>query len=56
LKRIFLLPFFIIHRTRKKYGFFSATKLGTTNNIFVAATKNFAAAIKRFVDGLKILL
>jgi len=26
------------------------TKLGTTNNFFVAATKNFAAAPKRFVD------
>jgi len=33
--------------------FFSATKLGTTNNFFVAATKNFAAATKRFVDRTK---
>jgi len=31
----------------------SATKLGTTNNFFVAATKNFAAAAKRFVDRTK---
>jgi len=27
-----------------------ATKLGTTDKIFVAATKNFAASTKRFVD------
>ena len=38
---------------RKKMVFFSATKLGTTNNFFVAATKNFAAATKRFVDRTK---
>jgi len=37
----------------EKNGFVTATKLGTTNNFFVAATKNFAAATKRFVDGLK---
>jgi len=36
--------------TRGKKGFVTATKLGTTNNFFVAATKNFAAATKRFVD------
>jgi len=36
--------------TRKKNGFVTATKLGTTNKIFVAETKNFAAATKRFVD------
>jgi len=36
--------------TRKKNGFVTATKLGTNNNFFVAATKNFAAATKRFVD------
>jgi len=34
-------------------GFVTATKLGTTNKIFVAATKNFAAATKRFVDRTK---
>ena len=34
----------------EKYGFVTATKLGTTNKFFVAATKNFAAATKRFVD------
>jgi len=32
-----------------KNGFVTATKLGTTNNFFVAATKNFATATKRFV-------
>ena len=34
----------------EKNGFVTATKLGTTNKIFVAATKNFAAATKRFVQ------
>jgi len=35
-------------------SFLTATKLGTTNKIFVAATtKNFAAATKRFVDRTK---
>jgi len=33
-----------------KNGFVTAAKLGTTNEFFVASTKNFAAAIKRFVD------
>jgi len=33
-----------------KNGFVTATKLGTTNDFFVASTKNFAAAAKRFVD------
>jgi len=37
----------------EKKGFVTATKLGTTDKIFVAATKNFAAAIKRFVDRTK---
>jgi len=36
-----------------KNGFVTATKLGTTDKIFVAATKNFAAATKRFVDRTK---
>ena len=36
-----------------KNGFVTATKLGTTNKIFVVATKNFAAATKRFVDRIK---
>jgi len=36
-----------------KNNFVTATKLGTTNKIFIAATKNFAAATKRFVDGAK---
>jgi len=33
-----------------KKGFVTATKLGTTDKIFVAATKTFAEATKRFVD------
>jgi len=37
-------------KTHEKNGFVTATKLGTTNKIFVAATKNFAAATKHFVD------
>jgi len=37
----------------EKNSFVTATKLGTTNNFFVAATKNFAAATKRFVDRTK---
>jgi len=37
---------------QKKNGSVTATKLGTTNKIFVAATKNFAAATKQ-VDRTK---
>jgi len=37
----------------EKDGFVTATKLGTTNKIFVAATKNLAAATKRFVNRTK---
>jgi len=33
--------------------FFTATKSGTTDRIFVAATKNFVAATKRLVDRTK---
>jgi len=36
-----------IHR---KNGFVTATKSGTTDKIFVAATENFAAGTKCFVD------
>jgi len=36
-----------------KNGFVTETKLGTTNEFFVAPTKNFAAATKRFVDRTK---
>jgi len=36
-----------------KKSFVAATKLGTTDKIFVAATKNFAAVTKRFVDRTK---
>jgi len=44
---------FFLKRATEKNGFVTATKLGTTNKIFVAATKNFAAATKRFVDRTK---
>jgi len=37
----------------EKNGFVTATKLGTTNNFFVAATKDFAAATNDFVDRTK---
>jgi len=37
----------------EKNGFVTATKLGTTDIFFVAATKNFAAATKRLVDRTK---
>jgi len=37
----------------EKNGFVTATKLGTANAFFVAATKNFAAATKRLVDRTK---
>jgi len=37
----------------EKNGLVTASKLGTTNKIFIAATKNFAAATKRFVDRSK---
>jgi len=37
----------------KKNGFVTATKLGTTNKIFVAVTKNFAAATKCFAGRTK---
>jgi len=40
------------HYTEKN-GFITATKLGTTNNLSVAETKNFTAATKRFVDRTK---
>jgi len=36
-----------------KNCFVTATKLGTTNELFVASTNNFAAATKRFVDRTK---
>ena len=36
-----------------KIGFIMATKLGTTDKNFVAATKNFASATKCFVDRTK---
>jgi len=34
-------------------GFVTATKLGTTNTFFAAATKNFAAPTERYVDRTK---
>jgi len=36
-------------RVHGKNSFVTATKLGTTDKIFVAATKNFATATKCFV-------
>jgi len=36
-----------------KNGFVTATKLETTNEFFVAANKNFAAATKCLVDRTK---
>jgi len=43
----------LLNSSRKKNGFVTVTKLATTNNVFVAATKNFAAVTKRFVDRTK---
>jgi len=43
-------------RHTEKNGFVTATKLGTTNILFFAATKNFAAATKRFGDRTKHLV
>jgi len=42
-----MLKFHLLQSHGKKW-FVTATKLGTTNIFFVAATKNFAAATKRF--------
>jgi len=36
-----------------KNGFVKVTKLGTTNNFFVAATKNFVETTERLVDRTK---
>jgi len=44
---------FPYYPTRGKKGFVTATKLGTTNRLFVGATKTFAAATKCFVDRTK---
>jgi len=41
---------FLLVITREKNGFVTATKLGTTNEFFVASTKHFAPVTKRFVD------
>jgi len=46
----------LAYYTRGKNGFVTATKLGTTNEFFVASTKNFAAATKRFLDRIKHFL
>jgi len=49
-------PSYSISRWQKLHGknaFVTATKLGTTNKIFVVAAKNFAAATKRFDDRTK---
>jgi len=44
--RIHSQPLHVVKDTKstEKYGFVTATKLGTTNKVFVTATKNFAAA------------
>ena len=39
-----------------KNGFVTATKLGTTDKYFVAGTKTFASATKRFVDSRTIVV
>ena len=45
------LQSYIVSDCTEKNGFVTATKLGTKNIFFfVAATKNFAAATKRFDD------
>jgi len=41
---------FIDIANTEKNSFVTAAKVGTTNNFFVAATKNFAAATKRLVE------
>jgi len=41
------------HFRTEENAFVPATKLGTTNNFFVAATKHFAAGTKRFVERTK---
>jgi len=48
--------FFVFRLSLSIHGkkrFYYGNKLGTTNKIFVAATKNFAAATQRFVDRTK---
>jgi len=42
-----------LRKIHGKNGFVTATKLGTTNKLFVVATRNFAAATKRFVNRTK---
>ena len=44
---------FISQSYSQKKKTFLFTKLGTTNDFFVAATKNFAAATKRFGNRTK---
>jgi len=45
--------YFSLSCRQGKNGFVTATKLGITDKIFVAATKNFAASTKRLVDRTK---
>jgi len=40
----------------EKNGFVTATKLGTTDKSFAAATKNFATATKRFVENYFVVV
>jgi len=44
------------HQFHGKKWFCYGNKINTTNIFFVAATKNFAAATKRFLTELNILL
>jgi len=53
LKTTFLRVIVFFRIITGKKWFVSATQFGTTNKIFVAATKNFATATKRFVDRTK---
>ena len=43
----------LVNYHTEKRGLVTATKLGATNEFFVASTKHFAAATKRFVDRTK---
>jgi len=48
-----VLPSYLKQGFHGKNGFVTATKLGTRDNIFVAATENIATATKRFVARTK---
>ena len=50
------LRFYMSNSNTEKNDFVTATKLGTTNKFFVAATKNFAAATNVLLIEPNILL